>query len=103
MALSPILFNGTINASQNIAEIRSNEEGRVNIMQGEAAQRNEDDTTGKMSRVREADDADNNLRQFDSSEKGDNEYAGDGGRNRKKKDKDGTVVIKNKGGFNITI
>ena len=103
MALSPILFNGTINASQNVAEIRANEDGKVNIMQGEAARRNEDDTTEKMSRVREADDADNFQRQFDSSEKGDNEYAGDGGMNRKRKDKDGTVLIKHKGGFNITI
>ncbi len=103
MALSPILFNGTINASQNVAEIRANEEGRVNVMQGEAARRSEDDTTEKMSRVREADDANNNERKFDSSEKGDNEYTGDGGRNRKRKDKDGTVLIKNKGGFNITI
>ena len=103
MAISPIMFNGTINASQNVAELRAGEEGKVNIMQGEAARRTEEDTEGKMSRVRQGDDADNNLRQFDSSEKGDNEYAGDGGRHRKRQDKDGTVVIKNKGGFNITI
>ena len=103
MAISPILFNGTISASQNVAEFRAAEEGKVNIMQGEAAQRNEDDTEGKLNRVREADDADNDQRKFDSSEKGDNEYAGDGGRNRKRKDKDGTVLIKKKGGFDITI
>lgn len=103
MALSPIVFNGTINASQNIAEMRANEEGKVNVMQGEAARRTEDDIEGKLNRVREADDANNDQRKFDSSEKGDNEYAGDGGRNRKRKDKDGTVLIKNKGGFDITI
>ncbi|MBQ9550008.1 MAG: hypothetical protein IJU87_04270 [Lachnospiraceae bacterium] len=103
MALSPIVFNGTINASQNIAELRTNEDGKVNIMQGEAAQRNEEDTTDKLSRVREADDANNDQRKFDSSEKGDNEYSGDGGRQRKRKDKDGTVFIKSKGGFDITI
>ncbi len=72
-------------------------------MQGEAAQRNEEDTTDKLSRVREADDANNDQRKFDSSEKGDNEYAGDGGRNRKKKEQDGRVLIKNKGGFDISI
>ncbi len=103
MALSPIVFNGTINASQNIAELRANEDGKVNVMQGEAARRNEEDTTDKLSRVREADDANNDQRKFDSSEKGDNEYAGDGGRHRKRKDKDGTVLIKGKGGFDITI
>ncbi len=103
MALSPIVFNGTINASQNIAELRANEDGKVNVMQGEAARRNEEDTTDKLSRVREADDANNDQRKFDSSEKGDNEYAGDGGRQRKRKDKDGTVIIKGKGGFDITI
>ncbi len=104
MALSPIMFNGTIGASQNVAELRAGEEGKVNILQGEATRRTEDDTSGKLNRVREADDADNNLRKFDSSEKGDNEYAGDGGRNRKKKDnKDGRVLIKNKGGFDISI
>ncbi|MCR4590092.1 MAG: hypothetical protein K5668_04675 [Lachnospiraceae bacterium] len=103
MAISPILFNGTIGASQNVAELRANEDGKVNIMQGEAAQRNENDTTEKLSRVREGDDANNDQRKFDSSEKGDNEYAGDGGRHRKRKDKDGTVYIKSKGGFDITI
>ncbi len=105
MALSPIYFNGTIGASQNVAELRAGEEGRVNILHGEAAKRTEDGTQEKLNRVREADDADNNLRKFDSSEKGDNEYAGDGGRNRKKREneKDGRVLIKNKGGFDISI
>ncbi len=103
MALSPIYFNGTIGASQNIAELRSLEEGRTNVLQGEAASRTENDTQEKMSRVREADDSDNTMRKFDSSEKGDNEYTGDGGRNRKKRDRDGSVVVKSKGGFDITI
>lgn len=103
MAISPILFNGTINASQNIAELRSGEDGKVNIMQGEAARRMEEDTYDKTSRVRQGDDANYEDRAFDSSEKGDNEYAGDGGRHRKKKTQDGTVYIKNKGGFDISI
>jgi hypothetical protein len=103
MAISPIVFNGSINLSQNVAELRSGEDGKVNIMQGEAARRMEEDTIDKTSRVRQGDDANNDQRAFDSSEKGDNEYTGDGGRNRKRKTQDGTVYIKNKGGFDISI
>ena len=55
--------------------------------------------------MQQGDNADNTMRGFDASEKGDNEYSGDGGMRRKKEEKgfDGKVVVKNKGGFDITI
>ena len=47
----------------------------------------------------------NEGKNFDAREKGNGHYAGDGGRNRRKeeKEKDGKVVLKGRGGFDMKI
>ena len=105
MAVSPIVMNGMLPASQDISIIKQADDSKAAIMQGNTEVRAERQAEEKVSTVREGDNVENNMKGFDAKEKGDNEYEGDGGMRRKKENQgfDGKVVIKNKGGFDITI
>ena len=103
MAISPVLFNGSLGMSQGVASIRANEQNRPELMQVVTEQKHEQEVQTRLSRVRNADNTENHTGTMDSKEKGSNEYFGDGGRHRKKNDDDGTVLIKGKGGFDISV
>lgn len=105
MAISPIVLNGMLPASQDVSALKQFDDNRAAVMQGTTENRVERQADAKLNSVREGDNAENPNKGYDASEKGDNEYSGDGGTRRKKEDKgfDGKVVIKKKGGFDITI
>ena len=101
MAISPIMMNGTVSVSQDISVLKQNDDNKAVLMQNAAEVTVDEQTDIKDHSVQEQGNVDTST--GDSGEGG-NEYAGDGGMHRKKKeDPDGKVVIKKKGGFDITI
>ncbi|MBR1876019.1 MAG: hypothetical protein IJ805_02805 [Lachnospiraceae bacterium] len=101
MAISPIMQSGTISVSQDISIIKQNDDNKVAIMQNAVENNVDEQTDIKDHSVQEQQDTDTSTEDNGGSR---NEYAGDGGMHRKKrKDPDGKVVIKKKGGFDISI
>ena len=106
MAISPIVLNGTISASQNVSNYKSNDDSKAAVLHSNTQTKIEHKVEQKLSRVREQDDAEMKHKGFDAREKGSNEYEGDGGQHRRHaeyKSEDGAVYIKEKGGFDISI
>lgn len=104
MAISPLLFNGTVTRMQDVSTMKQNEDmkGMVDQSNFQTTFNKQIDT--KMNRVHKSDDAENRQKKFDAKNKGDNEYSGDGGKQRQGNNKDeGKVICKTQGGFDIKI
>ncbi len=102
MAISPILMNGTVSVSQDISVIKQNDDNKAVLMQNAAEMSVDEQTDIKDHSVQEQQNVDTSTEDNGS---GSNPYGGDGGARRKKKqgDGDGKVVVKKKGGFDISI
>lgn len=105
MAITPILFNGTVSRMQDVTVQKHNEDTKGMVDQSNFQTAFHKEIDSRMKQVNQSDAAENRQKKFDAKDKGDNEYAGDGGQNRKqeKKNPDGTVVPKQTGGFDIKI
>ena len=105
MAISPILFNGTVSRMQDVSAMKHNEDakGMVDQSNFQTAFHKEIDT--RLSQVNQSDAAENRQKKFDAKDEGENSYGGDGGQHRKKEKKpqDGQVFVKKQGGFDIKI
>ena len=78
MAISPVLFNGSVSRMQDVTQIKQNED-----MKGMVDQTNFQNTfhkqiDHKLNQVHHSDNAENRQKKFDAKDKGDNEYSGDG-------------------------
>ena len=102
MAISPVVFNGSIMASQDITQIKAGDDNKAELLQSSVVQESQEEEVEQSTRVNEWGNAENHA---DASAEGHNEYEGDGGARRKRKfaDEDGAVYIKSKGGFSVTI
>ncbi len=104
MAISPILFNGSVTRMQDVTQIKQNED-----MKGMVDQTNFQNTfhkqiDHKLNQVHQSDNAENRQKKFDAKDKGDNEYNGDGGKRRQQnKQADGKVIAKTLGGFDMKV
>lgn len=103
MAVSPIVLNGTIQQTNDVLQNQTKEafKGAVdqnNIYAQEVKQEHQ-----KARQVVHSEDTMFKEERFDAKEKGHGSYEGDGGRRRRKKEKDGRIVTKPEGGFDIKI
>ena len=104
MAISPILYNGSVTRMQDVTPIKQNED-----MKGMVDQTNFQNTfhkqiDHKLNQVHQSDNAENHQKKFDAKEKGDNEYSGAGGKKRQQnKQTDGKVVAKGYTGFDMKV
>ncbi|MCR5627775.1 MAG: hypothetical protein K6F99_10680 [Lachnospiraceae bacterium] len=105
MAISPLMLNGSIMSSQDISMYKTGDDNKAALVQSTTVQTTDKENQEQSTRVNQTANAAENGEGFDASSQGGSEYAGDGGANRKKKlaDKDGRVIIKNKGGFNVSV
>ena len=103
MAISPILLNGSIQQTDNVLhnQLRQMEKGMVH--QGNIQVQEEKREQQMAKQVVHADETLFKEERFDAKEKGRNGYAGDGGKRRNKSKKDGKVVAKSEGGFDMKI
>lgn len=104
MAISPMMFNGSVTRMQDVTQVKHNED-----MKGMVDQTNFQNTfhkqiDNKLNQVHQSDNAENRQKKFDAKDKGDNEYSGDGGKKRKQeKDADGKVIAKTFSGFDMKV
>lgn len=103
MALNPIEITGTVNRATDMYNMRNQHENRMfadNSVPLHTVDKKADDQNKKVVK---SDNADLMNKKFDAKEKGSNQYFNN--RNNKNKDKetDGTVRVKNSGGFDISI
>lgn len=104
MAISPILFNGSVTRMQDVTQIKQNEDTKGMVDQTNFQNTFHKQIDHKLKQVHQGDNTENRQKKFDAKDKGNNEYSGDGGKNRRQdKNTDGRVVPKTLGGFDIKI
>lgn len=105
MAITPILFNGTVSKMQDVTTLKHNEDAKGMVDQGNFQNAFHKEIDTRLNQVNQSDAAENRQKKFDAKDKGDNTYEGDGGRQRKKeKEKtDGQVVAKKMQRFDMKI
>ena len=104
MAISPILFNGTVSRMQDVSTVKHNEDAKGMVDQSNFQTAFHKEIDSRLKQVNQSDETRNQQKKFDAKDKGDNSYSGDGGQNRKKKEEtDGKVVPKMGGGFDMKI
>lgn len=105
MAISPLLFNGSVSRMQDVSAIKHNEDVKGMVDQTNFQNTFNKEIDSKVNQVHHGDDIENRQQKHDAKEKGKNEYMGDGGRNRKseKKPQDGRVIPKSRGGFDMKV
>ena len=104
MAISPILFNGSVTRMQDVSQIKHNEDMKGMVDQTNFQSTFHKQIDHKMNQVHQSDNTENHRKKFDAKEKGDNEYSGDGGKKRQKnKQEDGKVIAIVHGGFDAKV
>lgn len=105
MAISPILFNGSVSRMQDVSTMKHNEDAKGMVDQSNFQNTFHKQIDSKLNQVHQSDTADNRQKKFDAKERGNNSYGGDGGQKRKKEEKpqDGRVITKQTGGFDMKV
>lgn len=105
MAISPLLFNGSVSRMQDVSAIKHNEDAKGMVDQANFQNTFNREIDSKVNQVRQGENVDNRQQKHDAKEKGKNQYMGDGGKDRKKalKPQDGVVIPKSVGGFDMKV
>lgn len=105
MAISPLLFNGSVSRMQDVSAIKHNEDTKGMVDQNNFQNAFTREIDAKVNYVHQSDNVDNRQQRHDAKEKGKNQYAGDGGKKRQhnKKPSDGRVISKSQGGFDMKV
>ena len=103
MAISPILLHGTIQQTDNVLhnQVKQAEKGMVD--QGNIQIQKEKKEEYDARHVVRHEDSTFKEERYDAKDKSKNAYSGDGGKNRKSLGKDGKIVQKATGGFDMKI
>lgn len=103
MAISPILQNAVIQQTNDVLQNQTRQVEKGMVDQGNIYTQEVKQEYQKARQVVRSDQAILKEERFDAKEKGNGSYQGDGGRNRKRKSKDGRVITKPEGGFDIKV
>ena len=103
MAISPILFNASIQQTDNVLQNQTRQVEKGMVDQGNIYSQEVKQEYQKARQVVRSDQTIMKEERFDAKEKGNGSYQGDGGRNRKRKSEEGRVITKPEGGFDIKI
>ncbi|MBQ7065676.1 MAG: hypothetical protein IJN92_02540 [Lachnospiraceae bacterium] len=82
MAISPIMYNATVQRTQDYTTMKQNEDNKGMVDQSNFMNKMEKEVKLQLSNVRSADNAEKKSDNSDAKEKGNGTYAGDGGRRR---------------------
>lgn len=105
MAISPILFNATVQRAQDVTTVKQNEDNKGMVDQGNFQTQMQKEADNRLKQVHHPEDTQKKEKSTDANSKGGGMYSGDGGRNRKKKDAKETekVVVKGSSSFDVSI
>lgn len=102
--ISPIENNGMIARLQDVSIIRSNEDNQSYVAQTRMVANSDNKADEVVHTVRNKDNADNPDTRHDAKEEGRNKYYSNrNGKKKESKPKDGVVVAKSAGGFDVSI
>lgn len=106
MAITPIMFNATVQRTQDFTTMKQNEDNKGIIDQGNFQNKMEKEVKLQLSNVRSGDNAEKKGDNSDAKEKGNGTYAGDGGRRRpgqQEEKKEGKVLLKEGSHFDMSV
>jgi hypothetical protein len=105
MTISRVELQGQITRAQDFTNLKQQEDNKGLVDQSNFQHRVDQNTEVKARQVQQGEKALNEGKRFDAKEKGNGTYYGDGGKRRQKeeKEKDGRVVVKGTGGFDVKI
>lgn len=105
MTISRIEIQGQLTRAQDFTTIKQNQDNKGLVDQTNFQRQFNQTVENKVRQVHQGDKAENEGKRFDAKEKGNGTYYGDGGKHRKKeeKEKDGKVVLKGHGSFDMKI
>jgi hypothetical protein len=105
MTIRPIDLNGIIQRTQDVGNIKHQEDAKPLVDQQNIQSTVVKEENKLTKQVNHADDANQEDYRYDAKEKGNSEYHGNGGnKNKKKKEETGKVVVKNQSaGFDMKI
>ncbi|MBQ2115222.1 MAG: hypothetical protein II193_01335 [Lachnospiraceae bacterium] len=103
MAVSPILLNATIQQSNDVLQNQTKQIEKGMVDQSNILQREVKKEQQLAKQVVKQDDVIFSQERYDAKEKGHGSYSGDGGKKRKNVPKEGRVINKSEGSFDIKI
>ncbi|MBO5055970.1 MAG: hypothetical protein J6C64_06415 [Lachnospiraceae bacterium] len=105
MTISRVEIQGQLTRAQDFTTIKQNQDNKGLVDQTNFQKQFNQTVENKVRQVHQGDKAENEGKRFDAKEKGNGTYYGDGGKRRKKeeKEKDGKVVLKGHGSFDMKI
>ncbi len=104
MAISPLLFNGSVSRMQDVTQFKQNEDMKGMVDQNNFQNTFHKQIDNRLNQVHQSDNAENRQKKFDAKDKGDNEYSGDGGKKRRRDEQaDGKVIAKTHSGFDMKV
>ena len=103
MTISRIELQGQITRAQDFTTIKHNEENKGMVDQVNYQRVFDENVETKVLQVRQGDRSENEGKRFDAKDEGNGQYSGDGGQRRKREEKDGKVVLKGHGSFDMKI
>ena len=103
MAVSTIVLNGTIQQTNDVLLNHTREQHKSALDQGHILAQEVHQEHQKAQRVVHSDESRFQQERYDAKEKGHGSYQGDGGKRKNPEKKDGKVVKKYEGGFDIKI
>ncbi len=105
MTISRVELQGQLTRAQDFTTIKQNQDNKGLVDQTNFQRQFNQTVENKVHQVHQGDKAENEGKRFDAKEKGNGVYYGDGGKRRKKEEseKDGKVVVKGYGSFDMKI
>lgn len=103
MSISRVEIQGQVTRAQDFTTVKHNEDNKGLVDQSNFQRQFENHVDNKLRQVRHGERTENEGKRFDAKDKGNGDYQGDGGSRRRQKVKDGRVVLKGQGGFDMKI
>lgn len=103
MSISRVEIQGQVTRAQDFTTVKHNEDNKGLVDQSNFQRQFENHVDNKLRQVRHGERTENEGKRFDAKDKGNGDYQGDGGSRRRQKEKDGKVVMKGQGGFDMKI
>lgn len=103
MAVSGVVLNGTIGQTNDVLMHHNKEVGKAAIDQGNILREEKAQNQERAKKVVNSDESRFLEERYDAKDGGHGSYQGDGGRNRKPQKREGQVVRKYEGGFDVKI
>lgn len=111
MSISPVVLNGMTQRTQDISNLKQQDDNRPIVQQQNLSVQQEKQTDKLTHQVQDPEQKENEGYRYDAKEKGNNQYEGNGKSKKKQKkesdkeySKDGKVIFKGRGSsFDIKI